>query len=1395
MFKSRALEVNLARTQVEVVIDPHYSSLLEVMAPYYGLLEGLNTFLKEVSHPYKNWQFIVAGARGYALDYFHLMRPHPQGAEAAERLIDIFFKALDAETATSVKVDAADNLIVFLEKIIKTVDSRYIDFEPLIRRAFERIHLLPDKRFELFVRSFYGLKRLGLAGMAIRNRQADGFAALNRLLMRYLEHGFAYWLAQEDPLEWFSAKAEGQISSVEGIAGIFAPVTRATLERQRGALERIRADGDLASRQVLEDLCRMTDHPDMVQVYRRIPEMLLAADGRMPGNQWKALFLFHIMKIEWLALVHEDALRDINRTLSWLIANQNARYIQNLVRKTFAILEVSARNYPATALTCVLNMGKGIFRTDDGELIDAFITEVIELGFQTPQIGGVGNDWQIQVNNAHIQNIRIWLELAGLQPRSARRLLSNLIIHLAVSGVFIRDTDLFGRDITRLLNSDIAPVYNLIKQLARLFPVYFNDIGAEGELRDISTRVDEMSHRRDPLIHFLRKQSHVEGSNRILNLMEAVMHFWATRDKTQLAPFLPPNIYEQVEVGGPHIDGVHRVVAALLAEEGIEGPEDILAQSEPELRKSTARVSGVTDIDRERVVLFVEFHKQLNNKYNLDFKHLRHYVEQLSQDVFPRLDVLRQALDEPDLTRKLAGLLDYLEILKAIILSFEKYEIRENIYKKRHFTVDIPSMYGSYHEPKFDAMGLTLRIESLVNVLFEELIDAIDLSFITKATCYQIHDRLKLFDRVLKIDGIASAELARQLDLLAHSLEIRGFSFTQYLDIFKGFAQAVNNAINDHFNTIHGEHLTRILECLPMDHILPKFRSSDCALTEDRENLCHRTSEIFFRDRLATSPGLPQLDLFLSRILNVLFHQSNQLPREKLHLLLNYDPGRALTCLHPPNPLAGGIIYLGNKGLNLVRLKQLGMPVPAGFIITTEVYRCREIIDTYPPALENFKTQVARKIRTLEHLSGRRFGDPRNPLLLSVRSGSSISQPGMMVTFLNVGMNESIAEGLAAHSGNAWFAWDCYRRFLQCFGMGLGMRRDEFDAIIGDYKKSLGIPLKREFSGAHMREVALAYRNRILQSGFPVPDNPLEQLHQTIRSVMDSWKAEKAEAYRQIMGISDDWGTAITVQTMVFGNWSNASGAGVIFTHNPRWSGESLSLWGDFTVGNQGEDVVAGLVRTLPISIKQQEIEMRETDITLETHFPEIYDAMLAWVQDLVFRLGWSPQEMEFTFESPAAKDLYLLQTRDMTIRERKHVLAFDPESIKEQVYLGHGIGVSAGALSGRLVFSLEEVAHWRAREPGTALILARADTVPDDIKEIFAADGLLTARGGVTSHAAVVAHRLGKACVVGCGDMICDEIRRVVHFGERRLRSGECISIDGREGSVYQGCMRIKAT
>ena len=1409
MLKSKALEVNISDYHVDVIIDEKYNVIQEVMKKYYGLKDGLNIFLKELSHPYKNWGFIVKEARGYTLNYFHLLKKHENGPEATALYLDMFLEAI--HESKEIREEAADNLLLFIQKIIKESNEFITGFIPVLNNVFDRIMELGDDDFFLFVKSFYQPNKTAEVMFTKYPDLEMDYGHLNRFLIRFFETTYTYWMNEDDPLIWFEKQAD-EIGSPLLVEDIFWSLSHEYIERYQLKLKKIKTENNLSGREILNILLEFKGFNQFVETYRDTPEKLAKA-GIKPGQgeHWKLFFLFHIMNTTGLSMIHEETLGEIDRTLTTLINHEKDRNVQKLIEKTFTILKDRIEKSPdttvASALNCILNMGKGVYQLDDIDLIIFFIDKTIDLGFQAPKIGGVGNDWQIRVNRSHLLNIRTWMQLIEINPKRARRLLSSLIINLSISGVFIKDTDLFPRDISRFLNSDITPVYNLAKQLCRLFPAFFNEIGAEGKLRDISTELDEITHRKDILIHFLRKQSHVESSNRIIGFMNAIFEFWRSGDKSLIISYIPPDIYENIQSEGLYIDGVKKLINHI-TENGIEINDEFLLKTpedefEEKLKSLMNEVPDVSDKDKRRIELIFSLYKLLNQKYNLNFVEMDNYIAQLSVEAFPGLDDLKKTLAIPYRMNKLVSLLDYLEKLKKLILSDQSFEARENIYKKRHFTVDIPSMYGHYHELKFNAMGLTFRLESLVNVLFEELIEDIDLSIITKATFYEIFARLRLFDKALRLDGIASVEIERQMDFLSSSLEIRGLTFTQYLDIFKGYVRAVKNIIHDHFNNIHSQNLKKILTQIPKDQLLPKYlprhtesEEMDNAAIGDSDGddkLKHRISEIFFRDLIAQSLGLQQLDTFLTRILNTLFMQATKLEKDKLHRLLLYDPNYAMTLIHKKGSKASGVINLGNKGLNMVKLKSLGLPIPPGFIISTEVFRCLDVIETYPPAQKNFRAQVARHIKALETMTGKRFGDPVNPLLFSVRSGSSISQPGMMETYLNVGINEEITEGLAAKTGNPWFAWDCFRRFLQCHGMAYGLERDDFDGVIKKLKEKYSVGKKRQFTGEQMKHVALSYKEFLLNSGIELIEDPMEQLFMTIKAVFNSWYSSKARTYRKIMGISDDWGTAVTIQTMVYGNMSTESGSGVVFTHNPRWYDETIRLWGDFTFGNQGEDVVAGLVHTLPISLKQQEIEMRDTDVTLETDFPEIYAALEKWINDLIYYHKWSPQEIEFTFEGPGRNDLYLLQTRDMAMRQRTKVATFDLNDGDEIGLLGHGIGVSGGAMSGRIVFTLDEIDEWRKSEPETKLILVRGDTVPDDIREIYAADGLLTARGGVTSHASVVAHRLGKTCVVGCDNMICYESDKYCTLNSIRFESGNHISIDGLKGTVFNGILKLK--
>jgi len=1429
-IRSQALKVNLEETRVDVEIDQKYKVILNLFERYPGLHQELVTFLKELSNPMRDWQFIISDARRYAFDHLHMLISHPCAGEVIALFLNIFHDAIEANqkdrsvsrgtgwfqtgqslARTAIEAEAVDYLMQFLQKIIKESAGNFDAMVPALNETFRRIGESSNETLLLFSQSYYRLKKIvaQLIKLTEGSKIHDlDWEAINLLMFRYHETAYRSWLSENDPLFWFEQEIEKMVTDrnrsselPERVKSLFVHISHERIAHELGRLSALRKryEDNRTSLPITIELTRFLENNDIIELYKTMPSKLLEAGATSrQGNHWKVLFLFHILNIPGLCMIHMATFQDINNTLRWLIGVENTPYLQQLIRQTFTILKLRSEQFPETIFDSILNMGKGVYNTGERALVHFFLECVIDAGFQIPMVHGVGRDWQLRDNTAHIKNLRVWISLIAMNPAWSIRLISHLIIYLSVYGVLVKDTDLFPREVTKLLNSPVEPVYNLVKQLSRLFPVYFNEIGAEGAIRDTSTQLDEICHRKDTLIHFYRKRIHVESSNRIIAMTEAIFNYWLTREKKWLIPYVPADFMEQISSTGKFIDGVNSEMNYLV-QNGFDFPAALLNMPGREIKALLERnpASEVSHSDHERVMCLITLYKLLYQKYTPAFTEINKYLELVNTAYIPHLDKLKDAIAEQEKPNskvkwKLQQLLNYLGLLKKELLSEKRYEAKEDIFKKRHVNTDIPSLYGSYHERKFDALGLTFRLESMVNPLFEKLIEELDLTLITRETVHKIRNRLQMFYTALKLDGITSTEYEFQMDLLTHSLGVQGFTFTQYLDIFQALNKAVKNIINDYFHTTHQENLNRVLEKMPARSILERYSAE----YRDSYEINNRVAEIFFRDRMSSSLGLQQLDNFLTRIQATLFHQAQGLPSEHLQKLLMYDPKKIVTSLNDPQPWVLGAMDLGNKGNNLMTLSSCGLPVPPGFIITTEAFRYRELIDYYQPARYNFREQVKLELHRLERSTGKRFGDPSNSLLLSVRSGSVISQPGMMDTFIDVGINEEIAAGIAKKSGNAWLAWDNYRRFLQCFGMAKGLKRDAFDAIITHHKNRWGIPYKKDFTGEQMKSVAIAYKEHIIQSGFTINSSPFNQLLNAIKMVFDSWDAPRARAYRRIIGLSQDWGTSVTVQQMVFGNISHSSGTGVVLTHDPRSPRDQISLWGDFTRGSQGEDVVAGLVNTFPISVAQQEREMRNTDTTLETHFPAIYQGLMGWAAELVEKRRWSPQEIEFTFEGPELQDLHILQSRDLGIRERKSRPEFDTaakvSATEAERYMGNGIGVSGGAMSGRLVFTLEEIKRWRKLEPATSLILVRNDTVPDDIREIHAADGLLTARGGMTSHASIVAYRLDKTCVVGYRSMVCHEIDKRCIIDSTTLCSGDFLSMDGHEGSVFKGELPI---
>lgn len=1387
--ESEALRRNLEETSVSrVEIDPRYKVLQEVVADYRGLRKTVEGLLFELHHPFRNWRVILPELRGFALKNLASYSRHPKAEEAVGLILDVFLECMKTAKRTDIQAQALECVLTYMEKVAQTcLDGGGEAYGRVLERCLEALGALPRSHKELLARNYHPLKRIGVQLLAKAPRGFD-CRSLVGLLRELLSMTYAEWLKESDPMAWFREEFAQKLP--EGALGVL--LRKVSHQRLRELLALVQSlDGSMDPRQSAAKLLELPGHLELVRIYREMPELMArehSGEGLGdPLRDGKIILLFKMMETPRLSEIHEETLRDIQRSLVNMIRSESLERLESFLLKTFSLLKENVVHYPRTALQCIHAIGQEIFRKGQSRLVEVFLEQVVRFGFQPPEVTGVDTEWQWLCNPNHLLNIRVWLDLICLEPKWCTTLLSALIINLKLAGTCVRDTDLFQKDISKLLNSDIGPLYNLVKQLTKLIPAFFNEIGAEGLLRDVSTEIDEIHRRRDPLLHFLRKQSHVESSNLIVEFMEEIFRFWLSLDKSGLSRFLPQEVFAQVDVESPLVQEPHRVMQAIYRGRSLGGVRDLLDIPEEDLAQSISSAQGVSGVEIRRVQLLVRMYRLLYQKYYLGFQEIRYHLAQAKAHGFTGLDRLEGILDEEDPKECLDVLLDYLEKLKEVILSRESFEVTEDIYHKRHIAADIPSMYGRYHERKFDALGLSFRLENLANVYFERLIESVNLSLITRAVFFRIVRCIRLFIRAMQIDGISSQRLDTQFKLLEKSLEIRRFTYTQYLDILRGLSEGVKDILNVYYADVHKDNLTMVISSLGRKHILPNYLGY--AEDQDEEAFIHRISERFLRDLVSSTFGLQYLDNFITKIHQTLALQKETLSEEELDLLMTYDPDKVVSPIHEPKELTRDSIHLGSKGYNLVVLAETGVRVPPGFIVTTEVSRCHRIVLNFSQAHEDFMSQVRSEVGRVEEATGGRFGEPDCPLLVSVRSGATISMPGMMDTLLNVGINEEIAQGLANCSGNPWFAWDNYRRFLQSWGMSFGMERELFNEIMREWKSRYGVEKKRQFTGEQMRQLAMSYRRALEERGIDIQEDPWMQLETAIHRVIYSWNSAKARDYREIMGISDDWGTAVIVQAMVFGNLGPQAGSGVLFTANPARRMRRVVLWGDYTAMNQGEDIVAGLVTTYPISNEQRDESGRHGEITLEEEFPEIYRALESICKALVYDRGWNPQEIEFTFEGPNPEQLYVLQTRDMvTMRRTETVPMFVASAELHQTYLGKGTGVSGGAISGRAVFTLEDIRKWRKLEPETPLILIRSDTVPDDIKEISLSDGLLTAKGGQTSHAAIVALRLGKTCVVGTGTLRLLSDRGPCQIYDVVIREGDFISMDGRGGSIYLG-------
>ena len=487
---------------------------------------------------------------------------------------------------------------------------------------------------------------------------------------------------------------------------------------------------------------------------------------------------------------------------------------------------------------------------------------------------------------------------------------------------------------------------------------------------------------------------------------------------------------------------------------------------------------------------------------------------------------------------------------------------------------------------------------------------------------------------------------------------------------------------------------------------------------------------------------------------------------------------------------------LGGKGANLAEMTGLNMPVPQGFTVTTEA--CTRYYDDGKKIASEIEKEIYDNLATMEEITGKKFGDAKNPLLVSVRSGARASMPGMMDTILNLGLNDTVVEGLISITNNERFAYDSYRRFIQMFSdVVMELPKSEFEKIIDEMKEQKGVKLDTELDANDLKALVEKFKAFYKENkGEDFPEDPKVQLMEAIKAVFRSWDNPRANVYRRMNDIPYSWGTAVNVQSMVFGNFGETSGTGVAFTRDPA-TGEK-KLFGEYLMNAQGEDVVAG-IRT-PLHIDD-----------LKENMPEVYEQFAKIAQTLEDHYA-DMQDMEFTIENGK---LYMLQTRngkrtaaaalkiavdlvdEGKISEEEAVLRVDPkqldallhpqfdvEALKKAQPIGKGLAASPGAACGRCVFTAEDAKEWAQR--GEKVILARLETSPEDIEGMAAAEGILTVRGGMTSHAAVVARGMGTCCVSGCGDIKINAEEKYFVLSGETIKEGDYISLDGSTGAIY---------
>ena len=1437
-----------------------------------GALSRAKNLVAEMTHPNIDWKYMVTEIRAYLYDYMYDIVPH------SDRVLPVIFHYLKEATVRKrgSTIRAADTFLdryLFLLKKEIAGDSSLDNVTAIFdKEAIDFCRILLSDTQEGFYLEDVNQRIIQLMELSLQRKKLD--AQLFELCTDIIINQFKLYVERSIVVEeeYMDSLRNLWNSDGESIATLRQYVQTVTKEAYEKKLQ-IALDSRTTItdyEKLLQQLINVIDFHHNETAWEKIciaARECIVRNIIQDDSVLLSLLSFMVKKSQQgndtnLQLYIS---RSVASLCGVLAQQQRFDLLKQVVQMVVPVLisEIERGGNYNAAFATIYTIGKTVVEINNRPIIDLFVDILVHARFCFPQFTGIASDWSVMVNASHLANIRTWLELIELNPVYMKRLAASLIANLTLGGVFLKDTDVFQRDISRLLNSNYKDVFYLIISLAAVFPAFYHDIGATGNIRAFTERVDT-NHQMNDLIHFVRKQVHVESSSRTVALLQRVMDFWLTGDKELLKGMVPLEVYNNLDrtfrlinldnesiarriymetrhyfpeyVNEKFWDFFYKVgkkrFMDAIAHHTFDGMDenekkDALdciveyfdKQFPAEMTKMLHHIAGMFDIDTsrkqiwrflyeipdddfrklfedvqrldvstvniEKFITFLHVYRMIFDKYNFsDIRAIEKLHKYASENLFNPPDDFFQKLEGNDLFQSLQAILDLQNRLKwDILLSQDVFEPVDTIEFKRHIAFGIPSMYGSYKEKKFDTLKVFFHCNIVRVLLFEKIIENISIYPHQKIDYDAIKRVVELFIQSFEIDGLANHEMRSVTSLL----DAPNITVTQFRDIVNSLL-VIHGEISDRFNDTFKSVSRIAIKNIGMDNIIPDF------IPPDQPANVEVIVDRFLRHRVMQSPLLQLMDNLLLKLrdhLNSVYsYMGNivvlgaidaRMKKGKLiHVIGKYEGTYDETELYVP------LWEVGAKAQGLIIAANMdGINVPEGIVISSELYKRIKDGNINNPRFKRKLIYMLKKY--IDAFTGFRFANPQNPILLSVRSGAVFSMPGVMDTITNVGMTEEIVQYFTQF--DEWFAWDCYRRLIHDFAISAyGMDRHIFENLMTQAKDEAGVDLKEKLNGKQMSMLTLKYRYAINKAGHSAPKDPYEQLFYAIIAVFKSWDSPIARNYRQFINISDDWGTAVIAQRMVFGNLSPTSITGVV--HSQYIEYEELQIVGEYKTRAQGHDIVSGVAKVFPIN-EQQKLKFARFAMypSLEKAYPNHY----ATLRDAVSRLRkrWGNDiEVEFTFENDV---LYILQIRGMA----KHM--FDIEELVEtpqqlsQYLLGQGLAASGGAVSGRAVFDINRIEAIRMQYPKDKIILIRPETNPEDVIGLQKSDGILTSVGGMTSHAVLQMRRLEKSGVSDFSIMKIAESENIAVINREQggkivIREGDVITIDGNTGHVYLG-------